>query len=329
MRVCIFGAGAVGGHLAAKLAAAGHAVSVVSRGANLAAMRAGGLTLRHGNEVIRGKIDASGDPAALGPQDAVFVTTKATGLPAFAAGAAPLLGPETPVVFVQNGVPWWYAQGLAKDRPVPPDLSKLDPGGALARAIEPRRVIGAVVYSSNDVVAPGVIENHSVGRNMLVLGEPDDRASDRVSRLRAAVEASGMASPVPGDLRASVWDKLMINFGATLTVLVEEPISVVMNDARLVETRARMMEEGRAICAAHGVDPANAPRRPGGAQASGATPHKPSMLQDYELNRPMEVEAILLAPLAFAVAAGVPVPTLSAIAALISWRAARKGLFSP
>jgi len=329
MRICVFGAGAVGGHLATKLAATGHEVSVVSRGANLEAMRARGLTLHQGKDTIHARVRVSDDPAALGAQDAVFVTTKATALGAFAAAAAPLLGADTPVVFVQNGVPWWYAQGLASDRPAPPDLSKLDPAGALARAIGPQRVIGAVVYSSNDVVEPGVIENHSVARNMLILGEPDDRASTRLAQLRAAVEAAGMSSPESVDLRASVWDKLMVNFGATLTVLVEQPISAVMNDPRLAATRARMMEEGRAICAAHGVDPGKAPRRPGGAQASGASSHKPSMLQDYELLRPMEVEAILLAPLAFAEAAGVAAPTLSAVAALISWRAAQKGLFSP
>ena len=132
MRICIFGAGAVGGHLAARFAAAGHEVAVFARGAHLEAMAAHGVELRSGDEVVRGTVRGSDRASRLGEQDIVFVALKANLLPLFAENAAPLLGRETPVVFVQNGIPFWYAQGIARERAQPPDLSRLDPGGSPA-----------------------------------------------------------------------------------------------------------------------------------------------------------------------------------------------------
>ena len=333
MRICVFGAGAVGGHLAAKLAAAGHEVSVVARGDNLEAIKARGIALREGARTIVGRVRASDRPADLGAQDVVFVTTKATALAAFAAAAAPLFGPEGdpgPVfVFVQNGIPWWYAQGLAPSRPRPPGLSRLDPGGALARAIAPGRVIGAAVYSSNDLTGPGAVVNYSEGRNMLVVGETDDRPSERISALRALLCAAQLHSPPATDIRQSVWDKLLINFGSTLCVPLGEPVSALLGDPALRAVRDRLLAEGRAIALAHGVLPEGAPRRPGGAQTVGASAHKPSMLQDYELGRPMEIDAILAVPCAFAREARVEAPTLDALCAITARLAARKGLYSP
>ena len=326
MRICVFGAGAIGGHLAAKLASAGHDVSAVARGPNLEALRARGIALRHAERTFSGRVRASDRTADLGAQDVVFVTTKATGLAALAGAAAPLIGPDTAFVFVQNGIPWWYGQSLGKSRPKPPDeIEKLDPGGALARAVAPERVIGAVVYSSTGVVEPGVVENHTPDRNMLVLGEPDDRASDRIEKLRGVLEAVGMLSPKTADIRAAVWNKLCVNFGSALCVPIGEPIKAVMDDPGLRALRERLIAEGRALAAAHGVSPDDAPKRPGGQQPSA---HKPSMLQDYELGRPMEVDAMLAVPLAFARAAGVEAPALEALTALVARLAARKGLYS-
>jgi 2-dehydropantoate 2-reductase len=341
-RICIFGAGAIGGHLAARFAAAGHDVAAVARGANLDALRERGIALREGTapdaRTIGGRLRASDRAADLGPQDAVLVTTKATALAALAEAAPLLCHEQTFFVFVQNGVPWWYAQGIdgqgRRARPIPPDLSALDPGGALARAIAPERVVGAVVYSSNNLDAPGQITNHSARRNMLVVGEPADGDTARVRALRAALEAAGMPSPPAADIRASVWDKLLLNFGSTLCVPIGEPLRAVSDDPRLRALRDRLFAEGRAIALAHGVRVEDAPRRPGapaggGAQVSGASAHKPSMLQDYEQGRPMEIEAILATPCAFARAAGVEAPALEALTALTARLAARKGLYSP
>ena len=329
MRICIFGAGAVGGHIAAKLAAAGHDVSAVARGHNLAALKAEGIVLREGARSFAGRVRASENAADLGVHEVVFVTTKATALAAFAE-AAPLLGDaSTAFVFVQNGIPWWYAQGLSSARPRPPDLSRLDPGGVLARAIRPGNVVGGVVYSSNDVATPGQIENFSPGRNMLVVGETDDRQTPRIAALRALLDAAGLYSPSATDLRQSVWDKLLLNFGSTLCVLIGESISVLVDDPALRAARERLMAEGRAIARAHGISLEEVPKRPGGQQSSGSTRHKPSMLQDYELGRPMEIEAMLMLPCAFAHAAGVAAPALEQLAAVSARLAARKGLYFP
>jgi 2-dehydropantoate 2-reductase len=334
MRVCVFGAGAVGGHLAAKFAAAGHEVSAVARGANLAALQSRGIALREGARTFSGRLRASDNASELGAQDVVFVTTKATALSALQYAAPSLSHAETLFVFVQNGIPWWYAQGIEggphSARPRPPDLSRLDPGSLVARAVAPGRVIGAVVYSSNDLAAPGEVLNHSAGRNMLVVGETDDRQTPRIAALRALLTAAELYSPAAPDIRQAVWDKLLLNFGSTLCVPIGEPIGALHEDARLRSVRERLFDEGRAIAHAHGVRPEGAPQRPGGGkQTSGATRHKPSMLQDYELGRPMEIEAILATPCAFARAAGVEAPALEALTAVTARLAARKGLYSP
>jgi 2-dehydropantoate 2-reductase len=332
MRICVFGAGAIGGHLAAKLSAAGHDVSVVARGAALQAIRINGVALREGTaadaRTIAGRVRASDNPAELGAQDVVFVTTKATALSGVAPAVSALCDAKTAFVFVQNGIPWWYSIGLSKARPPAPDLSRLDPGGVLARAVAPERIIGAAVYSSNGVLEPGVVANHTWGRNMLVVGEIDDRPSERVAALRALLTAADMHSPATGDIRLSVWDKLLLNFGSSLCVLLGEPVGAVTSDAALRAVRDRLLAEGQAIAHAHGIAPENAPKRPGGVQTAGATAHKPSMLQDYELGRPMEVDAILALPCAFARAAGVAAPTLEAVHAVTARLAARKGLYS-
>src|SRR5258708_5306836 len=157
MRICIFGAGAVGSHVAVRLALAGHDVSCVMRGPHLEAVKAKGLTLRVGDAKFTAKVNASDDPATLGPQDFVISTLKATGVGALAAGLRPLLRDDTAVVFAQNGIPWWYDIGLARDHPPPPDLGFLDPGGALRSAVSRDRIAGGVIFSSNEVIAPGIV----------------------------------------------------------------------------------------------------------------------------------------------------------------------------
>jgi len=315
MRICIFGAGAVGGHLAARLAATGHDVSVVARGAHLEAMKHRGVKLLHSDEVIAGSVRTEG----IGVQDAVFVTLKANMLGVFADAAAQLLGPDTAVVFAQNGIPWWYAE----------DMESLDPGRKLKARIPRKNVVGGVVYSANEVVEPGVIRNFVPNNNMLVIGSIEAREAAMVELLRQALEKSGMSSPRPEDIRHAVWAKLVQNLGnASLCLLAETTTSGVTDDPALAELSRRMRQEATAIAAAHGIDIARAPSRPSGGHVSGAVGHRPSMLQDYERGRPMEIEAQLMAPLAFARKAGVPTPTLDMILPLAAHKAAAKGLYA-
>lgn len=329
MRLCIFGAGAIGGHMAARLSAAGHQVCVVARGANLAATRDKGITLRTGDRTIHGRVQASDNPADLGPQDAVLVTAKANALSPAADAIRVLMGAQTPVVFVQNGIPWWYGLRLTRNRPVPPDLSALDPGGRLHRTIGEAHTVGGVVYSSNEVVAPGVVVNHTPQRNILVVGEIDDQPSSRVKALRAALIEAGVASPDSDDIRTNVWQKLLRNMSrSTLCCLVEETARDSLGkSAALREIAKEGTREGLRIAASHGIA-FDYDIEADFAPSSLFPPHKPSILQDYERGRPMEVEALLKAPLAFARAANVPTPTLDTLVTLIAHRAVAKGLFA-
>ena len=314
MRICVFGAGAVGGHFAARLAAAGHDVSVVARGAHLEAMRRNGVKLLHGDEVIHGRVRT----ADMAPQDAVFVTLKANALGSFAQAAAPLLRDDTEVVFAQNGIPWWY----------PADLPRLDPGGHLKMTI--RNVVGAAVYSANEVVEPGVIRNFVPNNNMLVVGQANGPDSPRTRELRSILEDAGISSPPTEDIRRSVWAKLVQNLAnSTLCLLTGASISDVVADPQLKALKSRISSEARAIALGLGVDIDKAPTRPGGGHASGAVGHKPSMLQDYEKGRPMEIEAQLMAPLALARAANVATPTLDVLIPVAARKAAAKGLYAP
>jgi 2-dehydropantoate 2-reductase len=254
----------------------------------------------------------------IGVQEAVFVTLKANALGGFAEAAAPLLGPDTAVVFAQNGIPWWYAENLAA----------LDPGGRLKNAVSRRNVVGGVVYSANEVLEPGVIRNFVPGNNMLVIGDADNRNPPSLQKLRQILQSCGMSSPQPRDIRDALWAKLAQNVGnSSLCLLTQSSVSAVLGDPELAGLAERMKTETIAVARAHGIDIAHAPRRPSGGHASGAVGHKPSMLQDYERGRPMEVEAQLMAPLALGRAAGVPTPTLDMIIPLAAHKAAAKGLY--
>lgn len=313
MRICVFGAGAVGGHFAAKLAAAGHDVSVVVRGETLAAIRRDGLRLRSGGGEIRGPVTASDDPRALGPQDLVLCTVKATALTDFADLAGPLLGPDTPVIFAQNGIPWWYDVGIG-DRPRAPDLAVFDPTGALHQAIAPERIIGGVIQSSNEVVVPGTVLNTSPGRNILNLGEADDRDTERVRDCRGLLEAAGIASPRIADIRQMVWRKLLVNMTVSILCLVTgRKATIVRDDPHLARLFLKLAAEAIAIPRAHGVpiddfDPEKI--------RSGVPDHLPSIRQDYNRGRPLELDSQILMPVAFGHAADLAIPHLDMLAAL-------------
>jgi 2-dehydropantoate 2-reductase len=328
MRICVFGAGAIGGNFATRLAASGNEVSVVARGAHLEAIRARGLTLLTGDKKIVAPVRASDRPAELGPQDAVLATMKASSQHAFAGSIGPLLGADTPVAFVQNGIPWWYGHGLSKSRPPAPDLSRLDPGGALAKAVGLDRAVGAVVTSSNHVIEPGVVRNISPERNTLWVAETDDRTSPRIASLRATLEAAGIASPPTRDIRYDIWHKLMANLtGSTVCLILAQPNTIQATPLvnRLVR---RAHAEALAVAAAHGVMLDDDPEKRYGPTRV-YPDHRPSILQDYELGRPMEIEAIVRAPLAFARSAGLDTPTLTRSSRSASaWRS-RRGCIGP
>jgi 2-dehydropantoate 2-reductase len=322
MRICIFGAGAVGSHLAVRLARAGHEVACVMRGPHLAAVRAHGLRLRVGNEEILAKVNASDDPATLGRQDLVISTLKATGVASLASGLKPLLGDATPVVFAQNGIPWWYDIGLPPNHPAPPDLSFLDPGGALRAAVPSERIIGGVIFSSNEVIAPGVAENLSPDRNRLLVGECDDRPSERIARLRALLNEASIESPEVAEIRETIWSKLLTNMSMlVLCLLTGQTARAVRDEPALRDVIPRLLDEANAV--AQSCIP-NVKR----VTRTGPAPeHKPSILQDYELGRAMEIDALVRAPAAFARAARLSTPMLDLIAGLAIQKARDKGLY--
>lgn len=305
--------------MAAKLAAKGHDVSIVARGAHLEAIRRNGLKLLHGKETIVGRVRAAERAHELGSQDAVFLTLKANMLGAFADQCSALLRKDTAVVFVQNGIPWWYDARL----------TRLDPDRRLASAVPMDHVVGGVAYSANEIVEPGVIENHVPGNNMFPIGRPDRVDTPLIVALRRALEEADMSSPPLADIRQSIWQKAAQMLGnSTLCVLTELAVGTVRGDPQLKKIVESAGEEGRAIAKGLGVDVSAAPQRPGGGHASGATSHKPSILQDYERGRPMEIEAQLMAPLALARAAKIHTPTLDVLVPLVAAKAAAKGLYS-
>src|SRR5258708_1390290 len=322
MRICVFGAGAVGSHVAVRAALAGHDVSCVMRGTHLAAVQAKGLTLRVGDAEFSARVKASGDPAAVGPQDFVISTLKANATGALATGLRPLLRDDTAVVFAQNGIPWWYDIGLPPDHPPPPDLGFLDPGGRLRSAVSQQRIIGGVIFSSNEVVAPGVVANLSPDRNMMLTGECDDRPSERIERLRAALEAASIASPTVARIREAIWSKLLTNLSmSVLCLLTGQTARAVRDDPALREVIPRLLDEANSIGVRY-VPEVKRITRPGPAPD-----HKPSILQDYELGRPMEIDALVTAPAAFARAARLSTPMLDLVAALAIRQAREKGLY--
>jgi 2-dehydropantoate 2-reductase len=325
MKLCVFGAGAIGGLMAAKLAAKGDVeVTVIARGPHLAAMQARGLTLRsEGTEtVIPVRAVASAEEA--GVQDYVVVTLKAHSLPAAAPQMQPLLGPETAVVSAVNGIPWWYFHALPgpyQDRVV----QSVDPGGVVSALLAPARAIGCIVYPAAEVPEPGVIE-HSYG-DRFTLGEPSGARTRRVAALSEALIAAGFKAPVRPKIRDEIWVKLWGNLafnpisaltGATLDVLTSEP--AVRGVARA------MMVEGQAVAERLGVRfGIDVDKRIAGAAEVGA--HKTSMLQDLERGRPMEIDALLGVVVELAELVGVEVPTCRTVLALVRARGRSAGCY--
>jgi 2-dehydropantoate 2-reductase len=324
VKVAIFGAGAIGGLLAARMSGAGAEVTVIARGPHLAAMQANGLTLRIGGESLTVRPRCVADAAEAGVQDAVIVTVKAHGLSPAAPAIATMMGPETSLVTAINGVPYWYFYGLDgpwRDRRV----ESVDPGGRLWDILPPSHAIGAVAYPAAEVVEPGIIE-HTYG-DRFSLGEPDGSRSPRVEALSRLLIASGLRAPVRPRIRDEIWVKLWGNLafnplsaltGATLDRLTGQP------DLRAI--CRTMMTEAKAVAEALGVRFAiDVEKRIDGAAEVGA--HKTSMLQDLERGRPMEIDALLGAVVELGETVGLPLPLCGSILGLLRERARQAGCY--
>jgi 2-dehydropantoate 2-reductase len=305
VKLVIAGAGAIGGYLGARLARAGADVVLYARGPHLKAMQERGLRVLSpdGDFEVRPKV--TGDLLTIGTADVVILGVKAHSLTALAPALTPLLGPDTVVVSTQNGIPWWYFQGIGGELDGL-TLDRVDPGGAIAAAIEPRRIVGSLAYFSTDLPEPGVV-HHTEG-NRISFGEPSGERSERVKQITQALIAAGLRCPATTRIRHEIWVKLLGNVafnpisaltGGTLEELVRQP-----DVARVVRD---VMLEAEAVAAKLGIElPVSIEQRMAGAGQVGA--HKTSMLQDREAGRPMEIEAVVGAVLELGDRLGVPMP---------------------
>jgi 2-dehydropantoate 2-reductase len=310
MRIVIAGAGAIGGYIGARLAKAGADVVLHARGPHLRAMQDRGLRVISPDGDFEVKPTVAADFAAIGRADVVFLGVKAHSLTTLAPTLPPLLGPSTVVVSTQNGIPWWYFQGIGGELEGL-RLERVDPGGIIADTIEPRRVVGSLAYFATDIVEPGVIR-HTEG-NRISFGEPDGSKSERARAIAEALIAAGFRCPVTPRFRHEIWVKLLGNVafnpvsaltGATLEELARHP-----EVSRLVR---ELMAETEAVAGKLGIElPISIDQRMAGAEKVGA--HKTSMLQDLEAGRPMELEAVVGAVVELGDRLGVRMPSTRAV----------------
>ncbi|MDP6873672.1 MAG: 2-dehydropantoate 2-reductase [Alphaproteobacteria bacterium] len=324
MRICIYGAGAIGGYMGACLARAGYEVSLVARGPHMQAIQANGLTLKMAGESFTQAITCTDDPAELGPQDYVIVTLKAHSVPAVVAQLPNLFHDDTAVVMAVNGVPWWYFYALDspfRDR----TLESVDPGGRQWSVIGPRRAIGCVVYPACEVEAPGVIEHLDGDR--FSIGEPSGEKTERLTALAEALRKAGLKAPIRPRIRDEIWVKLWGNLcfnpisaltGATLEQICADPQTRALARAMMVEAQA--IGERLGVRFAVDVD-----RRIAGAAAVGA--HKTSMLQDLERGRAMEIDALVGAVTELGRLTEVPTPNIDTVLALVQQRGRIAGCY--
>jgi 2-dehydropantoate 2-reductase len=292
MKICVFGAGAIGGYIAAMLKQSGMDVSVVARGEQLAAIRSQGIRLiTEGREIVA-EVPATDDPAKLGPQDTIIVALKAHQSWAAAESIAGLIGPATTVVTAQNGVPWWYFYGLpgqfANLR-----LETVDPGDRQWRAIGPERVLGCTVYIAAETIEPGVIK-HLYGQNF-GLGEPNRKETDRLRSLAELFEKAGLKPRIYPEIRNDIWLKLWGNLCFNpISALTRASLDVIATDPATRSVARNMMAEAERIGRRLGVHfRVDIERRiNSAAQVKG---HRTSMLQDLERGKPLEIDALLTA----------------------------------
>jgi 2-dehydropantoate 2-reductase len=324
VKICIVGAGAIGGFLGVRLAEAGHDVSLLARGNHLAAIRDNGATLvdQRGETVVQ--VSASDDPADFGPQDFVVITLKTPSLPAVVPNLTPLLGGDTAVVSAMNGIPWWFCEHLAG--PLKGHrLRAVDPDGRLATALPAGRIIGCVVHAGASVSEPGVIR-HAAG-DLFIIGEPDGITKTRTTALGDAITGAGLTGRVTEAIHQEIWLKLIGNMGmGPISALTKLTLSGVANDPDARSIAVAMMEEAIAIGEQVGLhmDMSAEERVELGAQLGD---FKPSILQDLEKGRPMEIDALIGVVAEMGELAKVPTPTIDTVLALQRAQARFAGLY--
>ena len=324
MKICIFGAGAIGGYMGAKLAQAGAEVSLVARGPHLAAIKDKGLTLAEADrDPVTVKINASENPADLGPQDYVIVTLKAHSVPAVVPKMQPLIGRNTTIVSGVNGVPWWYFHKIGTDLEGT-RLESVDPGNTQWDGFGPDRVLGCVVYPAAEVSKPGTIKH--IEGNRFSLGEPDGSKSERAVALSQALSAAGLKAPVRPRLRDEIWVKLWGNLSFNpISALTHATLDVLCTDSGTRAVAKGMMLEAQEIAEKLGVKfPIDVERRIDGGAAVGS--HRTSMLQDLDAGRPMEIDALIGSVQELGHLTKTPTPTIDTVLALTRLRARTAGL---
>lgn len=324
--VCVYGAGAIGGYMAAALCEAGAHVSVIARGAHLEAIREHGLRLRKGGTERSYRVRASADPREIGAQDYIVIGMKAHSVPPVVESFGPLLGSRTAVVSAVNGIPWWYFHGLGSGTDLDETwLESVDPGGAQWRFFGPDRAIGCVVYPACEVPEPGVIQ-HTDG-DRFTLGEPDGNDSERLRLLSELLIAGGLKAPRKARLRDEIWIKLLGNCSFNpISALTGASLDMIGADDALYAVVYGMMEEcrqvGESVGARFAID---IPRRiRGGAEIVG---HKPSTRQDIERGRPLEIDPLISALQEIARRRSVQTPLIDTVAAFLRMQGQVLGLY--
>ena len=324
MKICIYGAGAIGAWLGVELSLAGEDVTLIARGPHLAAMQKNGVRLLIDGEEKVAHPRCVEDPAEAGPQDYVIITLKAHSLPGIADRLDPLLGPDTAVVTGVNGIPWWYFYKL--DGPHENHkLESVDPGGRFWDVVGPERAIGFVVYPAAEIAEPGVIRH--IEGNRYTMGEPDGQPSERTARLCTAMKEAGFIARVRNNIRDDIWIKLWGNLCFNpISALTHATLDKVAGEAGTGGVCRLMMLEAQAIGERLGAKfRVDVDRRLAGGAAVGA--HKTSMLQDLELGRPMEIDALVTVVQELGRLVDVPTPTIDVVLALIQQRGRIAGTY--
>ncbi len=303
MRTLIAGAGAIGAYIGARLANAGHDVTLFARGPHLRAMQERGVEVKSPDGDFVARPAVAGALADVGPVDVIFLGVKAHGLTALAPQLGPVLGADTTVVSTQNGIPWWYFQGLGGEWEGM-RLERVDPGGVIAAAIPARQVIGSIVYFSTEISEPGVVRH--ISGNRISLGEPDGARSDRLRAIAEALISSGLRAPVTTRLRQEIWVKVLGNASFNpVSALTRATLAQMVGDPGASSVIRGIMEEVEAVSHKLGMElPVSIDQRIAGAEKIGE--HKTSMLQDLEAGRPLELEALVGAVVELGEKVGLP-----------------------